>query len=488
MNTNNDPIANWAALETPYSQEAEEATIGATIVNGGEYFRVAAFLKADDFFILRHRYIWEAMGKIAEKEEPIDYMTITAELKNVGRLAEIGGPAYLTQIINTAPTSAYPEVYGRLVLGASIRRRMLTAADQIKAMAMDSSMTLEDVCTNALSTLDAVMPNDKEVILPGSQSIEFYQDLQFDITQRIEAGEMVTYPLPKEWESLTELVPSFTPGELVIISSASGNGKSASLEQLGEHMAGQGVPTKYVHTEMSTEDVLHRRMARHSGLSFDLLRSAGFANGQKGFTTDQAAKIVKAEEKIEKFARKLSYAWMPDVSFEKLQQQMRRDAMAGVKVFLIDHFQDIQVNGGRDDNPVRAYEKACIWLAAFAEKRRVVVVVASQENAQGKTKWSTKLLEKAVTLISIKRQELENEYSYIVDGVEYRSMPGQKNPVTSFEVLKARFGRTGKVSLINHGPRFQWLDQRHVQRKASDYRAPRVNGIPMNNGVGERLQ
>lgn len=482
----NDSIANWGNLTTPYSQESEEATLGAVMVNGAEYYRVAAFLTPDDFFILRHRYIWDAMAKVAEKENPIDYMTIQTALKDDGRLSEIGGPAYLTQLINTAPTSAYPEVYGREVLSYATRRRLMAASDAIKALALDTSLTLDDVCTNAISTLDAVMPSYKEQILPGSQSIEYYQDLQYDITQRIEAGEMVTYPMPAEWESLAELVPSLTPGELVIISSASGNGKSACLEQLGEHTAGQGIPTKYVHTEMSTEDVLHRRMARHSGLSFDLLRSAGYANGQKGFTSEQAAKVVKAEEKIEKFARKLSYAWMPDVAFEKLQQQMRRDAMAGVKVFLIDHFQDIQVNGGRDDNPVRAYEKACIWLAAFAEKRRVVVVVASQENAQGKTKWSTKLLEKAVTLISIKRAELENEHSYIVEGIEYKSFPGQKNPVTSFEVLKARFGRTGKVNLVNHGPRFQWLDQRHVQRKAAEYRAPRVNGVAM--GAGERLQ
>lgn len=51
----NDPIANWGSIETPYNQEAEEATLGATIINGADYFRVAAFLKPDGARIIRWR-------------------------------------------------------------------------------------------------------------------------------------------------------------------------------------------------------------------------------------------------------------------------------------------------------------------------------------------------------------------------------------------------------------------------------------------------
>ena len=162
------------------------------------------------------------------------------------------------------------------------------------------------------------------------------------------------------------------------------------------------------------------------------------------------------------------------MEWEKLQMQMRRDAMAGVKVFLIDHFQDILVNtNGREDNAVRAYEKACIWLAAFAEKRQVVVVVASQENKQGKTKWTTKLKEKAVTLISIKRKELFSEYSYVIDGVEVRAFSGEKSPVAEYIVAKARFGKTGVAKLLNHGPRFRWIDLSAVHHHR---RYPTLNG------------
>lgn len=149
----NDPVANWGTLQTPYSQEAEEATIGAVLVNSVTYFAVAAFLQAEDFFILRHRYIWESLTRLHERGEPIDYLTVTQELKDTGHLAEIGGPAYLTQLINSTPTSVHAEVYGRLVERSATRRRLMAASDEIKALALNEELTVEQVISDAEARL-----------------------------------------------------------------------------------------------------------------------------------------------------------------------------------------------------------------------------------------------------------------------------------------------------------------------------------------------
>src|SRR5262245_35003809 len=123
----------WGSTQAPFSQEAEEAALGAILASPNAYFAVAAFLKPDDFFILRHRYIWEAMNRLNDRSEPIEYLTVAQELKDAGHLAEIGGPAYLTQLINNTPTSVHAEVYGRLVERAATRRRLMAASDEIKA-------------------------------------------------------------------------------------------------------------------------------------------------------------------------------------------------------------------------------------------------------------------------------------------------------------------------------------------------------------------
>ena len=110
-----DSFNGWESQQIPYSQEAEEATIGAVLVNPVAYFGVASFLQPDDFFILRHKYIWQALARLVDRSEPIDYLTLTQELKDMDKLAEIGGQAYLTQLINSTPTSVHAEIYGRLV-------------------------------------------------------------------------------------------------------------------------------------------------------------------------------------------------------------------------------------------------------------------------------------------------------------------------------------------------------------------------------------
>src|SRR5262245_55815985 len=127
----------------PYSQEAEEAVLGAVMVNPEAFLAVASFLKGEDFYIVRHGYIWDALMRISERNDQIDFVTVQDELRATNHLSEIGGPAYLLTLINSTPTSIHAEVYGRLVERASIRRRLLHAADEIKALAMDEQLAIE---------------------------------------------------------------------------------------------------------------------------------------------------------------------------------------------------------------------------------------------------------------------------------------------------------------------------------------------------------
>jgi replicative DNA helicase len=134
-----------AILQTPYSEEAEEATLGAILVNPDVFVSLLAVLKPDDFFILRHRYIWEAMTRLHERNEPIDLLLLIEALKSDGHLLDIGGPAYLTQLSNRAPNSQHGAIYGTLVEKMAVRRRLMAAADRIKSLALDTELTVEDI-------------------------------------------------------------------------------------------------------------------------------------------------------------------------------------------------------------------------------------------------------------------------------------------------------------------------------------------------------
>ncbi len=133
----------------PHSRESEEAVIGAVLINPEAYYDVAQFLQYDDFYIHRNQWIWQAFIALHDRNEAIDFVTVTEELDQMGHLADIGGAAYITKLINNVPSSLHAEAYGRRVEETAIRRRMLTAANQIAKLAYEENISLDTVMDNS---------------------------------------------------------------------------------------------------------------------------------------------------------------------------------------------------------------------------------------------------------------------------------------------------------------------------------------------------
>lgn len=224
-----DQPLNWGSLQTPYSQEAEEATIGAILVNPVAYFGVAAFLRADDFFILRHRYIWQSLERLQERGEPIDYLTVKEELEDMGRLGEVGGPAYLTQLINNTPTSVHAEVYGRLVERAATRRRLMSAADQIKSLAINEEMTVEQVISESEAKLfDVTERQLTKELMPMREAVSQY----FDRIEYLMQNKGAAFGVPTGFKDLDKLLGGLQKSDLLIFAGRPGMGKCVAGDTL----------------------------------------------------------------------------------------------------------------------------------------------------------------------------------------------------------------------------------------------------------------
>src|SRR4026207_878532 len=133
----------------PHNREAEEAVVGAVFINPEVYYDVAQFLSADDFYIHRHRWVWDAFTSLHEQRIPVDLLTVSDELDRRGQLNEIGGPAYLTSLVNQVPSSLNAESYGRIVEGYAVRRKMINAANQIASIAYNERTSVEEVMNEA---------------------------------------------------------------------------------------------------------------------------------------------------------------------------------------------------------------------------------------------------------------------------------------------------------------------------------------------------
>lgn len=225
----NNPFHNAASQPAPFSQEAEEAVLGALLTNPSMYFNIAAFLKGDDFFLLRHQWIWYAIERIVERNEEYDYLTVAQELRALGHFEEIGGQAYLLQLVNNTPSSSLAEVYGRLVQRAATRRKLLTAAEEIKALALDEELSIERVTDEAETRLFNVTEEQiKRDLTPMKDAVADY----FGRIEHLMNNQDQALGLPTGFRSLDALLGGLQKSDLLIFAGRPGMGKCVAAGTL----------------------------------------------------------------------------------------------------------------------------------------------------------------------------------------------------------------------------------------------------------------
>src|ERR1700693_2556484 len=98
-----------------YSLEAERALLGAVLIGGLDALGDAGDVRAIDFHLHHHRWIWDAVRRLESANERPDVITVGQQLEEHGQLSEVGGTAYLTQLIGDVPTSMHAGEYGKIV-------------------------------------------------------------------------------------------------------------------------------------------------------------------------------------------------------------------------------------------------------------------------------------------------------------------------------------------------------------------------------------
>src|SRR6266545_2064897 len=221
-----EEITTPANPSIPHSREAEEAVVGAVFINPEVYYDVAQFLAADDFYIHRHRWIWEAYTSLHEQRIPIDLLTVSDELERRGQLSEVGGPAYLTSLVNQVPSSLNAESYGHIVEGYAVRRKMINAANKIASIAYNERTSVDDVMDEAEKAVFNVSERRlKHDLQPISSVLSEYYDRIDDLAKRPEEF----YGVPTGFIDLDKMLTGLQPSDLLIIAGRPGQGKTGFL-------------------------------------------------------------------------------------------------------------------------------------------------------------------------------------------------------------------------------------------------------------------
>jgi replicative DNA helicase len=262
----------------PHSREAEEALIGSILINPEAYYDVAEFLQAEDFYIHRHRWIWEAFVHLNEHRSPIDFLTVTEELDQRDQLSEVGGRAYLTALINNVPSSLHAEAYGHIIEETATRRRMLEAANRIAKLAYKENLGIETVMDDAEKAVFGVSERRLAREMESIQHVlsEYYDRID-ELSRR--GGDILG--VPTGFIDLDRLLGGMQPSDFLIIAGRPGMGKTGFIISAARHAA--LVNKKHVaifSLEMSNEQLAQRLISQETGIDSQRLRDGKLSDEQ----------------------------------------------------------------------------------------------------------------------------------------------------------------------------------------------------------------
>jgi replicative DNA helicase len=423
------------AQPVPHNREAEEAVLGSVLVNTEVYYDVAHFLSAEDFFLHRNRWIWEAFTGLQEQRLPIDILTVSEELERQGRLQDAGGPAYLTTLISNVPSSVHAEAYGRMVEEAATRRRLLEAANQIARLAFQSDALLEDIVNDAEKAVFGVSERRlTHQLQPLKQVLsEYYDRIDYLARHRDE-----TVGVPTGFIDLDRLLGGMQPSDLLIIAGRPGQGKSGFCISAAKNAA--QLHKKHVAVfslEMSNEQLVQRLLAQETGIDSQRLRLGDVRDDQWPLFTQAVSVLGEAPIYLDD---------TPAITPLQLRTKCRRLHMElGLDLIVVDYLQ-LMTGDSRIDNRVQEVSYISRNLKALARELNVPVLAAAQ-------------LSRAVEQRADKRPVLSDlresgSLEQDADLVMFIYRPDQyetdtlKQNIAEIMVAKHRNGPVGSVELV----------------------------------------
>ncbi len=355
------------ALTLPSNRDAEEALIGAVLINQEVFLDISQFLSAEDFFIIRNQWVWEAFQHLSETRQPIDLVTITETLSNRGQLEEIGGQGYLISLINQAPNAFHAESYGRIIEQNAIRRRMLEAANEVARLAYHQDQSIETVVDEAEKAIFNVSERRiKRDLEPIREVVSNYYDRIDELAARSDE----IYGVPTGLIDIDSLLGGLQKSDLLIVAGRPGMGKTGFL--LGVLRNAALVHKKHVamfSMEMSNEQLLQRLIAMDTRIDTQRLRS-GQLNDNEWVIFFQA---------LETYGQSMIFLDdTPAITPLSLRTKCRRLHMEyGLDLVIVDYLQ-LMSGDSRTDNRVQEVSNISRNMKVLARELNVPVLTAAQ--------------------------------------------------------------------------------------------------------------
>lgn len=324
-------------LQMPHDANAERALLGSLLLDPARLKRIG--IDVDDFYLERHRWIYDAMRNIDAKIGAMDYVSLCAELRNMGKMRDVGGDAYITQLVSDTPSSLHIDTYVEIVRDKSRRRRIVQAAQRlVKAAYQD-----DDVKSVVASVLTELATN-----AGGGGHARHISDVLFDLAEQVQdaiENPRDTFGIPTGMPQFDRITSGLQPSEVLMLSGEPGVGKSLLAMQLVMGAATgcngiPGTPGVIYQLEMSDIAVVRRAVSARAKVRTRMIRS-GRMNEQ------EFAAVLSAIESLEGLPIYISDH--SNMTTLDIRADLSRLKVSGVGWCLIDYMPLLKDNPGLRD-------------------------------------------------------------------------------------------------------------------------------------------
>ena len=354
----------------PQAVEAEQSVLGSILIDADAILKVGDFLRPVDFYRSQHADIYEAMLALHGQREPIDLVTLGDELRRRDRLEPVGGPGYLSSLMNSVPTAVHAEHYGRIVERKAVLRNLIGAAGKIAAVGYEEANDAEVAIDRAESILFEISQRRTD---GGFEALSILLGQAYDRLEYLHEHRGQILGVPTGLSQLDALLGGLQPSDLIVLAARPSVGKTSMALNIAQHAAVREKKRVAVFSlEMSKEQLALRLLSAETGINPRPLQT-GFVD-----ETDWS--------KIAMVMNDMATATMwiddsPALSVMELRTKARRleAEQRGLDLVIVDYLQLMQAStSNKDANRVQEVTEISRGLKQLARELKVPVVALSQ--------------------------------------------------------------------------------------------------------------
>lgn len=427
----NAPPADLRTI--PANIQAETALLGSFLLDPDALGRLASAVRPGDFYRERNAWIYEAMLSLYERSEPIDFVLLAEELERMGRLAELGGPGYLTGLITDTPTAFYAAHYATIIREAAQRRRLIATAGKIAELAYDESRPLSEIMDAAEQ---AVFSANNDSVTAGLEHIGKGVQRVIEKVDRLSRDGGGTMGIATGYKLLDAVLGGFQSSDLLILAARPGMGKSSLAWSFAANAAKVGKRVGVFSLEMSEEQSVERWLSMLSGIDTHRLRLGRIGTDEWPLLLDKANELSGMPLYIDPQAANT----LADIR----ARSRRLAADHGLDLLIVDYMQ-LMGSAGNAENRHQEISKFSKGLKALAKELKVPVIALSQLSRSVESRS-----DKRPMLSDLRESGAIEEDADVVLFIyrdDYYHEDSDRQNIAEIMIAKHRHGATGTVNL-----------------------------------------